>query len=159
MFKRLLPQRIDNTYHGYKLALWLFGLVVSVKMLQGLMAIFNGYSIAGSADGIPLDTYSSEAAQTVLALFAISGLARLIMSLLCILALVRYRSAITFMFALLGLDYLARQLILHFLPIVRAGTPPGVVMNLILFALTIVGLALSLWNRGNPEISAAEARH
>lgn len=147
MTNRLLPQRIDNTYRGYRLALWLFALIVSVKTLQGLMAIFNGYSIAGSADGIPLDTYSPEAVQTVLALFAISGLARLIMSLLCILALIRYRSAIPFMFALLGLDYLARQLILYFIPIARTGTVPGPVMNLILFALTIVGMVLSLRSR------------
>ncbi len=147
MTNRLLPERMDNTYHGYRLALWLFALIASVKILQGVMVIFNGPSIAVSADGIPLDTYSPGAAQTILALFAISGLARLILSLLGVLALVRYRSAIPFMFALLGFDYLARQLVLYFIPIVRTGTVPGPAMNLVLFALTIVGLALSLRSR------------
>jgi hypothetical protein len=158
MINQLLPQRIDNTYRGHKLALWLFALVVSVKLLQGLTSIFNGYYVAVAADGIPLDTYSPAAAQTVVALFALLGLSRLIMSLLCVLALVRYRSAIPFMFALLMLDYLARQLILHFVPIVRTGTAPGLVVNLVLFSLMIVGLALSLWSRGNPETRAAEVR-
>jgi hypothetical protein len=60
---------------------------------------------------------------------------------------VRYRSAIAFMFALLMLHYLASQLILQFVPVVRTGTPPGPVVNLMLFGLMIVGLALSLWNR------------
>ena len=151
MINHLLPQRIDNTYRGYKLALWLFALVVSVKLLQGIVVMFNGYSIAVSADGIPLDTYTPAAAQTVVALFVLVGLSRLIMSLLCVLALVRYRSAIPFMFALLGLDYLARQLTLHFVPIVRTGSPPGLVVNLILFSLSIVGLGLSLWSRGKLE--------
>ena len=149
MVNQLLPQRIDNTYRGHKLALWLFALVVSVKILQSLMVIFNGYSIARSADGIPLETFTPAAAQAVVAVFALSGLSRLIISLLCVLVLVRYRSAITFMFALLVLDYLVRQLILHFVPLVSTGTPPGPVVNLIVFALMIVGLALSLWSQDN----------
>jgi hypothetical protein len=31
MFDRFLPERLDNTYRGYKIALWLFGLVVPIK--------------------------------------------------------------------------------------------------------------------------------
>ncbi len=151
MINQLLPQHIDNTYRGYKLALWLFGLIVAVTTLQGLMVIIDGYSIAVSADGIPLDTYAPAAAQTVVALFALLGLSRLILSSLCVLALVRYRSAIPFMFALLVVEQLAKKLILHFVPIVRTGTEPGSVINLILLALMIVGLALSLWRRGKPE--------
>ncbi len=154
MFNKLLPQRIDNTYRGHKLALWFFALVVLVKTLQGIVVIFNGYSIAISADAIPLDTYPTEAAQTVVALFALAGLSRLIMSLLCVLALVRYRSAIPFMFVLLIFEYLARHLVLHFNPIIRTETAPGSVVNLVLFSLMVVGLALSLWNRSNPATQA-----
>ena len=151
MINQLLPQRIDNTYRGHKLALWVFALVVSVKIFQSLMLIFNGDSIARSADGFPLETFTPAAAQTVVALFSLAGISLLIISLLCGLVLVRYRSVVTFMFALLVLDYLARQLLVHFVPLVRTGTPPGPVVNFILFSLMIVGLALSLWSRGNLE--------
>jgi hypothetical protein len=151
MINQFLPQRIDNSYRGHKAALWLFALVVSVRILQSLFVIFSGYSVAGSADGIPLDTYTPAAAQTVVALFVLLGVSRLILSLLCVLALVRYRSAIPFMFALQGVDYLARQVVLHFVPLVRMGTTPGPVVNLILFVLVIVGLALSLWRQGRPD--------
>jgi len=72
----------------------------------------------------------------------------LIISLTCALVLFRYRSAVPLMFVVLGLNYLGGQLIFKFIPIVRVGTPPGTVMNLIMFGLTIVGLALSLWRRG-----------
>ena len=147
MFDKILPQRIDNTYRGHKLALWFFAVILLVKILQSLFVMFNGYSTLMSADGIPLDTYAPAAAQTIVAIWALSGLERLIISLLCVLVLVRYRSLITFMYALLAFDYLARQLILHFVPVVRTGTSPGPVVNLVLFFLTIVGLALSLRNR------------
>ena len=40
---RLLPQRVDNTYRGYKLAIWLFGAVVLMKLAMSLNSIFNGY--------------------------------------------------------------------------------------------------------------------
>ena len=147
MFNKMLPHRIDNTYRGHKLALWLFALVVLVKTLQSLMVIFNGDSIVRSADGIPLDTYTPAGAQTVLAIWALLGLERLIIFLLCVLVLVRYRSAVSFMLALLALEYLARQLVLYFVPLVRTGTPVGPVVNLVLFCLTVVGFALSLWKK------------
>ncbi len=41
MFNQLLPQRVDNTYRGYKLTLWLFGVVAFVKLAQSLFLIFN----------------------------------------------------------------------------------------------------------------------
>ena len=148
MLNKFLPQRIDNAHSGHRLALWIFALVVSVKILQTLLAIFNGHLVIVFADGIPLDTYTPAIAQTVVAVWALSGLYRLIIYLLCVLVLVRYRSGIPFMFALLALEFLAAQLILHFIPLVRTGTPPATFVNRILFALMIVGLVLSLWNQG-----------
>ena len=56
------------------------------------------------------------------------------------------------MFVVLGVNYLGGQLIFKFIPIVRVGTPPGLVMNLIMFGLTIVGLVLSLWRRGGSVV-------
>jgi hypothetical protein len=147
MFDRLLPQPIDNTYRGYKVALWLFGSVVGVMIFQGVLVIFNGDSIVRNADGIPLDTYTPAAAQAVLSLWAQRGLSRLIISSVCVLVLVRYRSAIPLMFVLLMLNYLAGQLVFQFVPLARTGTPPGPVVNLIMFALMVIGFVLSLRRR------------
>ena len=152
MFDRLFPQPINNKYFGSTIALWLFGLIVFLHILQSVMVIANGYSIAQSADGIPLETYSPAAAQTILAIFMVSSLRRLIISLMCAVVLFRYRSAVPLMFVVLGLSYLGGQVIFQFVPIVRVGTPPGVVVNLIMFGLTIVGLALSLWKRSGPQL-------
>lgn len=150
MFNQVLPEQIDNAYRGHKLGVWLFALVVVVRIAQSLVVIFNGYSTAQSADGIPLDTYAPMAAQTVVALFALSGLYRLFIGLVCVLVLIRYRRAIPLMFALLLLNSLAAQLLLQVVPIVRVGNPPGPIVNLILSALMIVGLAVSLGRRGDP---------
>jgi hypothetical protein len=158
MFDKLLPQPIDNTYSGSKIALWLLGLIVFVHILQSVLVLVNGYSIAQSADGIPLENYPAAAAQTILAIFMTASLRRLIISLICAVVLFRYRSVVPLMFVLLGLNYLGGQMIFQFVPIVRVGTPPGVVMNLIMFGLTIVGLALSLWKRGASHLVGRRTR-
>jgi hypothetical protein len=149
---RLLPQRVDNTYRGYKLALWLFALVVVMKLAMSLNSIFNGYVVASSADGIPLDTFPAAAAQTIVSLFAIWGLAQLMMCLLYILVLARYRSMVPFMLAFLLLEHLSRKLLLQFVPMVRTGTPPGFYINLGLLTLMIVGLALSLRSQSDLRV-------
>jgi hypothetical protein len=141
----ILPQRLDNTYRGHKLALWLFGLVVLVKSAQSLAIILAGYSTAKDADGIPLDAYPPDAAQTVVAVFAQGSLWRLTFCVLGLVVLLRYRSAVPLMFALFAANYLASELILRFVPLARVGTPPGPFVNLAVFVLMIVGLALSLW--------------
>lgn len=144
MFHRLLPRQIDNTYRGQKLGLWLFGLVVFVKVIMSVNSIFNGHSVASSADGIPLATFPPAAAQTAVSLFALSAVSRLMLCVLCILVLVRYRAMVPLMFVLLLLEHLSRRLLLQFLPIPRTGAPPGPLINLVLLGLMILGLGLSL---------------
>ena len=125
MLDELLPKSLDNRYRGNKLALWLFGLVVAMKSAQSLGIVLNGYSTARDADGIPLDSYTPAVAQTVVAVFAQGSLWRLLFCFLCALVLLRYRSAVPLMFALLALNYLAAQLVLKFVPLLRVGAPVG----------------------------------
>ena|SRR5258708_23022388 len=159
MFNQIFPRRVDNTYRGYNLALWLFGLLVLMKTGISLGTIFNGYTAASSADGIPLDTFTPAGARAVVSLFALWGLCQLMICLLCVLVLVRYRGMVPFMFALLLLEHLSRRLILHIMPIETTGAPPGYFINLGLLALMICGLALSLWSKGDQtrERTADEA--
>jgi len=96
MLNQILPQRIDNTYGGHPLALWLFIPALVLKTGIALSTIFNGRGAAQSADGIPLDSFGVNGAQAVVALFAIWGLSQLVFSVLGVLALtdsVHVRSA------------------------------------------------------------------
>ena len=149
MLNQLLPQRIDNTYRGYRLALWLLALLVLQRVGMGLSFIFNGYYTAIRADGIPLDALTPAAAGAVVSVLALWGLAQAIFGLLGTLVLVRYRALVPFMFALLLLEQQTRKLILRFVPFSGIRAAPGFYINIVLLVLMIVGLALSLWSRDN----------
>ena len=151
MLDRLLPRVIDNSYRGSKAALWLLGLLASIKLAMGLNSIFNGAFVLSSADGVPLATYPSAAAQTIVAVFALWALGQVLLALLSLLALLRYRRMAPLLFALLMAEHLGRKLILQFLPIIRSDAAPASAINAALLALMVVGLLLSLWQH---EISA-----
>lgn len=156
MLDRFLPRRLDNDYQGRTLALWIFAIVVALKTAQGLVVILNGWSIAQSADGIPLGTYPPGAAQTVVALFVLTGLYRLALMVVSAVALVRYRSAVPLFFAVLVAQYLAGLVLSRLHPIERVGVPPGPLVNRAAFVATVIGLALSLWPRRHDAREAAE---
>lgn len=147
MLDKLLPRTIDNSYRGHKLALWLFGLIVGVRILQSLSVLVDGHGTAKDADGIPVDTHTPESAKQMMALFAQGSVWRITLGALCVIVLIRYRSAVPLMLVLLLLNYLASQLTFQFVPLLRTGTPPGPYVNFGLFVLTIVALVFSLRSR------------
>lgn len=158
MIRRLFPECADNSYRGPRLALWIFGLLVLARTAISLGSIFNGYAAAGSADGIPLASFPPAAVQTVLSLFALLGAAQLVISAVCILVLVRYRSLVPLMFALLLSYQLSRYLVLQFFPIPRTAAPPGSPINQVILGLMIVGLLLSLRRRQPALVADGEGR-
>jgi len=147
MLEGILPRSIDNTYRGQKVALWLLGFLVLIKSVIGVNSILNGADVMTRADGIALNTYPAAAVQNLIALWALLGLGHIILAVLGVLVLIRYRGMTPLMFALLLLSHLGGKLIGQFHPIVRAGAPPAFIVNLVLLTLIVVGLALSLWRR------------
>lgn len=148
MLGRLFPARADNTFNGSTIGLWLFAPLVLMESIIGVNSIFMARSVASSADGIPLDAFSAGAAQTVVGLFAMLGLAHLMLYLMCVIALLRYRALVPLMYALLLVDQLGRKAIRYFLPIPSAGSPPGTTVMFVLLGLIVVGLVLSLRSPG-----------
>ncbi|HEU5163186.1 MAG TPA: hypothetical protein VFV54_08590 [Thermoanaerobaculia bacterium] len=153
----VLPPSFDNTYRGHRLALWILGVVVVMKILMSVNSILNGRYVARKADGLPLDSYPAGAAGTILSFLALWALGHLLLSLLGVLALVRYRSMVPFVFALLLTEHLGRKLIIQFLPMARSVSGPASAINLALVALMIAGLVLSLWRRTDPPTRGARA--
>ncbi len=147
MLENLLPRTIDNTYRGQKLAYVPFVLLVLLKLVIGVNSIVHGYDVMTRADGIPLATFPPAAIQTLISLWALLGLSHIIIALLCILVLIRYRSMIPLMFALLLVQNLGGQMISHFLPLFRTGAPPAYIVNITFITSMVVGLMLSLWRR------------
>ena len=148
MLNRIFPEQFDNRYRGHRFALWLFFPLTFVNMAIALVAIFRKDGGAQSADGIPLDTFVAGGAETVIGIVAILGLAKLILGLFSVLALVRYRSMIPLMYVVVVAEQLGRKGIGLMKPIVHIGTPTGGFVNLAIITLSIVGLFLSLRGKG-----------
>ena len=147
MFEDILPRSIDNTYRGSRIALWLLGFLVLIKSVIGVNSIINGAEVMTKADGLALNTFPAAATQNLIALWALLGLAHVVMAALGLLVLLRYRGMVPLMFALLLLQHAGGKVVGYFLPIVRTGAPPAFIVNLVLLTSIIVGLALSLWRR------------
>lgn len=156
MLNPLFPPRVDNAYRGHKLALWFFAVIVLLKLGLSLDAIFNGSFMARAGDGIPLGAFTPAGAKTVVSLYALWGLEHLMICLPCLAALVRYRTLIPFLYALLLVEQLGRKfLLLPFFPLSTTGPvrlavreSPGISpVPYGFLVLIVVGLALSLWNR------------
>lgn len=147
----MFPQQIDNTYRGQTAALWLFGFVLLIRLAMSFNCIFNGYAVATGADGVPLAKFSPAAVQMIVFDFAAWGLAHLVLSLICMLALVRYRSAVPMMFAALLTEFAARKVIRVYIPIETGAASPAFYVNWILFTSLTIGLLLSLWPRRSAQ--------
>lgn len=147
MLNPIFPRQADNAYHGQRVALWILGLIVFLRLVMGGNSVFNTYKIATTADGIPVDSYPAAAAQTILSMFAALGLNYLLWCAFGIIVLIRYRTLVPLTFLLLLTGLLARRAQSYFLPLPTTGTPPAKEIGLLLIGLMVSGLALSLWPR------------
>lgn len=145
MLQRIFPMPVDNRFDGQRAALWLLGLYIALKLLMSVNSILNTASVAAGVDRIPLEAYGPAAAQTVLMLFALTSLGQLMLAIVSLTVLVRYRAMIPFVFVLLLVEHLARRMIIDSYAVERAdGSPAGGYLNLGLAALLTAGLVLSL---------------
>ena len=151
MLNPIFPRQADNAYRGQKVALWLLGIVVLLRLVMGANSTFNTYNVATTADGIPINSYPEAAAQTILSLFAAIGLNYLLWATLAIIVLIRYRTLVPMTFLLLLTGFLARRVQAEFLPVPTVGNPPAKVVTLVLLGLMIAGFALSLWPRRSKD--------
>jgi hypothetical protein len=155
MLARIFPKQFDNNYRGLWLAVWLFVPLMLVKAVQGVNSIIMTRLVLAGADGIPVDQYTNGGAETVVALFALLGMYLLIIPLQSLIVLVRYRSMIPFMYVCLIAVQIGARVLNIVNPIARPDGPPiGFTINLVVFALTLIGFALSLQDRAAARVEA-----
>jgi hypothetical protein len=151
MFANPFPAQLDNAYRGRRLALWLLGLVAGVKLLMGGNCMLQPRFVAMTADHIPLDRYDPGAARAVIAFFAVWGLGQVLLALLALLAIWRYRTMAPIVFLLLLAEQVARKLLFQLHPIsvtpYDGGLNVAVLINWGFLALLALGLVLSVWVR------------
>jgi hypothetical protein len=161
MLSRIFPRQFDNVFRGHWLGLWLFVPIVLLKMVIGVNSIISTRTVASTADGIPLDSYSAGAADAVVALFALLGLFQLLIALLGVVALIRYRAMIPFLYLVLLIQMLGNRALSLLHPIAQSGVSgahAGSVLSLGLLAATVIGFVLSLLNTARSR-SVVEDAH
>jgi hypothetical protein len=155
MLTRLFPRQIDNDYRGHVLALWLLVPLTLMKFFQGanvagLNPWMSSRQILETADRVPVDTFGAEAASYLVLMFAAWGLGILVLGLLGIIALIRYRAMIPLVYLLLLIEQAGRKWLsmIHLdRPFVSAELSVANLVNWGFLTAILVGLALSLWRR------------
>lgn len=155
MLQRLFPNQFDNRFDGHRLALWLLGVLVALKLIMSINSIVNTASVARGGDGLPLEAYGAAGARAVLMLFALMSLGQLVLTVLGLIALIRYRAMVPLVYAVLLLEHVARRIIVQAYAVERTSSSPvGVYINIALLGLLTAGFALSLWLRTRPSSTA-----
>ena len=104
MIEKLLPQPVTNQYRGQPLALWGFHRAELDHNRAYLVHMFAADGGAQSIASIALDAFGDGGANTVITVFALWGLSQLIIGLLYVIVLWRYRSLIPLMYVLFSFE-------------------------------------------------------
>ena len=147
MLARMLPAVVDNRFRGAVVALWLFVPLALMKLALGVAHIVRADGGAQSVSTMPLDTYPPSAAQNIIGLMARMGLEQLLLGLIFLVVLVRYRALVPLMYFVAVLHFLGGRAISEMKPLALAGASGAATMHLIIGAISVVGLVLSLRGR------------
>ncbi len=148
MTNRLLPPRASNDAREPPVVVAVFALVTILTLARSLVHLLAPDGGAQSVATVPLGTFGENGAATVVHLFALWGLSQLVVALVYLAVLARYRALIPLMFALMVVEYAGRLVLTFAKPFELAGTAPGAIGNWAMLPLAAAMLALSLRGRG-----------
>lgn len=149
--KLILPKTVDNTYSGNVIPRLFFYIIILFTIVRSLIHILSPDGGAMSIATIPLNTYSSGAANTVIYMFGVWGLSQLMMGVVYLIVGLKYKSLIPLMYIFITFEYIMRIIIGHLKPITTVGTAPGSVGNYILVPLGIIMFLLSIFKNRASE--------
>jgi hypothetical protein len=144
-WSRLLPPPCDD-YRGSRLAFYFLILVAVVSTARSLVHILAPDGGAGSIAGLAVDVAGGA---NIVAMFGQWGASQLILALFYWLAILRYRSLVPLMLAVVLLEQALRIGVGQIKPVEVAAPPPGEIGSYILLPLSLLALVLAL--RKTPE--------
>lgn len=123
---------------------WLiFALLTILSTVRSCTHVLAPDGGAGSIAGLDL---SVTGADGIIFAFGLWGSSQLLFALIQLLVVFRYRSLVPFMFLMLIIEILLRELVGKMKPVTFAHTPPGAIGNQIILPLAALMLVLSLWS-------------
>lgn len=139
-FHQLLPDP-GAGYRGSRASLWFLAGMAVLTTARSLVHILAADGGASSIAGLSVD---GPDAQNLVALFAQWGLEQLLLAVVAWVAVLRYRFLVPFALLLQLTDWLLREVVGQFKPLVVDNPPPGAFGNLVFVPLVAVALWFSL---------------
>jgi len=142
--KLFLPENFDNSVKYNKVFLYLFIIITIFTVGRSIAHILLPDGGANSIATIMVFVGSPDPNQVIYFIFGLWGISQLMMALIYVLSIIRYRSMVPLCYIMVWLEYLLRlllgQLIKPLSEDVMLGVAPGSVGNYI--ALIIVTLVI-----------------
>ena len=129
--KKIIPDTIENRIPNNKFVYYFTWLLVAFNFFRSLEHIFNEDGGAESIAGIPLESYSSEAANNIISIFAQWGFSQLVLACILLLVVLKMREFIPLMLLIIALENILRGAVGLYKPLILGDTPPGAVSPII----------------------------
>ena len=139
----MLPAQIDNTIRGSRIPFYILALYAVVSLIRSCIHLLAPDGGAGSIAGMDLPAAGADG---IVFAFALWGSSQLLCAIMQLLVVFRYRSFVPFMYLMLMLEVLLRELVGKTKPVTFAHTPPGAIGNQLILPLAALMLGLSLWS-------------
>ena len=143
IFETIWPSSVDNTIRGTRIPFYIVALYAIVSAVRSCIHLLSADGGAGTIAGMDL---SVAGADGIVFAFALWGSSQLLFAIIQLLVVFRYKSLVPFMYLMLILEVLLRELVGKMKPVTFAHTPPGAIGNQIILPLAALMLVLSLWS-------------
>ncbi len=138
----LFANTINKKSLYYQISLGFIWIFTIVGIGRSLLHIFLPDGGAQLIATIPLDTYSFEARQVIIGMFAFWGLSQLLSSLVYVYILIKRKEWLPFAWLWFLIEYASRWLIGQFKPFETVSTAPGAIGN---YVFIVLSLAMIIW--------------
>ena len=129
--KKLIPETIENKIPNNKFVYYFCWLLVGFNLFRSLEHIFSKDGGAESIAGIPLSSYSLEAANNIVSIFAQWGFSQLVLACILLLVVSKIRELIPLMLLIIALENIFRAGIGLYKSLIISADPPGALSPLI----------------------------
>ena len=155
----LLPRAANNDYRGGRVPLYFFYALIAMTTFRSLVHFLKEDSGANSIASIVLFSGTPDPNNVVYMFSSLWGSQQVIMVIVYLIVLVRYRNLIPLMWVLVVVEVFFRLGVgmMHPLtPDYYASTPPGKLGNLPMLAISLVMVVLAVRNTRPDAVSPAE---
>ena len=129
--KKLIPETIENKIPSNKFVYYFCLLLVTFNLFRSLEHIFAEDGGAESIAGVPLSSYSEEAANNIVSIFAQWGFSQLVLACILLLVVLKIREFIPLMLLIIALENILRGAVGLYKPLILGDAPPGAVSPII----------------------------